>query len=100
MVVAQCTSCHAFRAGGGYTATGWNTVMRMMTNHGAPIPKDQIASITEYLIKNFPKNPKPAVTVIAGPGKVSMKEWPGATPRSRPHEPLAARDGAPSDTGQ
>ena len=100
MVLAQCTSCHAFRAGGGYTPTGWNTVMRMMTNHGAPIPRDQIATITEYLIKNFPEKAKPAGAVINGPLNVAMKIWPVPTPGSRPHDPLAARDGSLWYTGQ
>jgi virginiamycin B lyase len=100
MVAAQCTTCHQFRAGSGYTAKGWNTVMRMMTNHGAPIPADQIAPITEYLIKNFPEKPKPAGAAIPGPVKVSMKEWQAPTPGSRPHDPLAARDGSLWYTGQ
>ncbi|HYS51402.1 MAG TPA: hypothetical protein VEM33_05960 [Burkholderiales bacterium] len=100
MVQAQCTSCHAFRPGGGYTPTGWNTVMRMMTNHGAPIPPDQSATITEYLIKNFPEKAKPAGAVIDGPLKIAMKIWPVATPGSRPHDPLAARDGSLWYTGQ
>ncbi|MGH8741352.1 MAG: hypothetical protein ACREUN_10595, partial [Burkholderiales bacterium] len=36
LVDAQCNSCHALtaRTGSGYTKEGWNTVMRMMTNHG------------------------------------------------------------------
>jgi len=100
MVAAQCTTCHAFRPGGGYTATGWSTVIRMMTNHGAPIPRDQIVPITEYLIKNFPEKAKPAGAVVPGPVKVSMKEWPVPTPGSRPHDPLAARDGSLWYTGQ
>src|SRR5712664_2573410 len=100
MVAAQCTTCHAFRAGSGYTATGWNTVMRMMTNHGAPIPPDQIAPITEYLTKNFPEKAKPAGAVVPGPIKVSMKDWQVPTPGSRPHDPLAARDGSLWYTGQ
>jgi len=99
-VVAQCAGCHQFRAGSGYTPQGWNTVMRMMTNHGAPIPKDQIAPITEYLIKNFPEKAKPAGAVIEGPLKVSMKIWQVPTPGSRPHDPLAARDGSLWYTGQ
>ncbi len=100
MVAAQCTSCHAFRPGNGYTPTGWNTVMRMMTNHGAPIPLDQSATITEYLIRNFPEKPMPAGAVIDGPLKVAMKIWPVPTPGSRPHDPLAARDGSLWYTGQ
>jgi virginiamycin B lyase len=100
MVAAQCNGCHPFRAGSGYTARGWNTVMRMMVNQGAPIPKDQIGTITEYLIRNFPEKAKPAGAVVPGPVKVSMKEWPVPTPGSRPHDPLAARDGSLWYTGQ
>lgn len=100
LVAAQCTGCHQFRAGSGYTPQGWNTVMRMMVNHGAPIPKDQIAPISEYLIKNFPEKAKPAGAVIEGPLRVSMKIWQVPTPGSRPHDPLAARDGSLWYTGQ
>jgi virginiamycin B lyase len=100
LVAAQCTSCHRFRAASGYTPQGWNTVIRMMVNHGAPIPKDQIAPITQYLIKNFPEKPKPAGNVIVGPVKVSMQDWQAPTPGSRPHDPLAASDGSLWYTGQ
>ena len=102
LVAAQCNSCHAFyaRVGGGYTAKGWHTVMRMMTNHGVPIPPDQLATMTEYLIKNFPEKTKPAGVVIPGRVKVSMKSWQAPTPGSRPHDPLAARDGSLWYTGQ
>src|SRR5258707_2539157 len=54
MVEAQCTSCHAFRAGGESEPTGWNTLGRLMTNHAAPSPQHEIATITEDLIKNVP----------------------------------------------
>src|SRR5258706_3192741 len=100
MVAAQCTSCHAFRAGSGYTAAGWRTVMRMMLNHGMRIPPDQLATMTAYLIKNFPEKPKPAAVVVRGPVKVSMKIWQAATPGSRPHDPLAGKDGSLWYTGQ
>jgi len=102
MVAASCTSCHTFysRVGAGYTATGWHTVMRMMINHGVPIPPEQLGTMTEYLIKNFPEKMKPAGVVVPGPAKVSMKEWQVPTPGSRPHDPLAARDGSLWYTGQ
>ncbi len=37
---ANCNSCHTLlsRVGAGYTASGWNTVLRMMVNQGAPLP--------------------------------------------------------------
>src|ERR1700693_2919572 len=97
MVAASCSSCHTFfsRVGGGYTAEGWRTVMRMMANHGVAVPPDQVATITEYLTKNFPEKTKPVGAVIPGPAKVSMKVWPVPTPGSRPHDPLATADGEP-----
>src|SRR5229473_1992834 len=74
-VATYCESCHTFasRVGAGYTAEGWRTVVRMMANHGVAVPADQVATITEYLIKNFPEKTKPVGVVIAGPAKVSMK---------------------------
>jgi virginiamycin B lyase len=102
MVDAMCNSCHPLtaRTGAGYTAKGWRTVMRMMTNHGVPIPKDQMAAMTAYLAKTFPEKGKPAAVVIPGTAKVSMKIWQAPTPGSRPHDPLATKDGALWYTGQ
>ena len=102
LVAAQCNSCHPFHArlGSGYTAEGWRTVMRMMLNHGVPIPPDQLETMTAYLTKNFPEKSKPAGVVIPGSAKVSMKAWPALTPGARPHDPLAAADGSLWYTGQ
>jgi virginiamycin B lyase len=96
LVAVQCNSCHPFyaRVGAGYTAQGWRTVMRMMLNHGVAIPPDQLATMTEYLAKNFPERTKPIGVIVAGPAKISIKEWQVPTPGSRPHDPLATRDGA------
>src|SRR5439155_494787 len=102
MVAALCNSCHPFHArlGGGYTAEGWRTVMRMMANHGVRVPADQVATITEYLTKNFPEKGKPGGVVIPGPTMISIKVWQVPTPGSRPHDPLATRDGSLWYTGQ
>ena len=102
LVAAHCNSCHPFyaRLGAGYTPKGWRTVMRMMANHGVTLPADQAVTITEYLTKNFPEKDKPVGVVIPGPTKVSIKEWQVPTPGSRPHDPLAARDGSLWYTGQ
>jgi hypothetical protein len=41
IAAAKCMSCHALeaRVGNGYTAKGWSTAVRMMTNHGVPLSK-------------------------------------------------------------
>jgi virginiamycin B lyase len=101
LVDAKCNSCHALtaRTGSGYDAAGWKTVMRMMTNHGIPIAKDELGPMTDYLVKTFPIKREKAV-LVPGSLKVSMKSWKAPTPGSRPHDPLAARDGSLWYTGQ
>src|SRR5260221_339107 len=74
--------------------------MRMMANHGVTVPPDQVATITEYLTKNFPEKGKPAGVVMPGATEISIKAWQLPTPGSRPHDPLAAADGSLWYTGQ
>jgi virginiamycin B lyase len=99
---ANCNICHTLlsRVGSGYTPQGWTTVLRMMHNQGAPLPDDQVEPLKAYLIKAFPEKGKPAAVVIQGPTEISFKEWQAPTPGSRPHDPLAARDGSLWYSGQ
>lgn len=99
--VQFCGGCHDInRARAGYTAQGWNTVMRMMQNFDVPVPPEQWPVLTEYVTKSFPERPRPAAVIIPGPAEASIKLWPVATLGSRPHDPLATRDGAIWWTGQ
>jgi virginiamycin B lyase len=102
LVANLCNSCHTFsaRVGGGYTAQGWPTVLRMMTNHGLVLQPDQLATLSKYLIENFPEKPKPAGALIPGPIQATIKTWQVPTPGSRPHDPLATADGALWYSGQ
>jgi virginiamycin B lyase len=100
-VLGVCGNCHEInRLTAGYTPEGWRTVVRMMRNFGAPIADDEAATITDYLTANFPEKPRPAAAIIPGPVEVTIKEWPVATPGSRPHDPMAAHDGSLWYTGQ
>jgi virginiamycin B lyase len=99
--VAVCGGCHDInRSRAGYTPEGWRTVVRMMQNFDTPVPKEEWPTVTEYLIKSFPERPRPAAVVISGPAEASIKEWQVPTPGSRPHDPLATKDGAIWWTGQ
>ena len=101
IVVPMCGSCHDInRLKAGYTPEGWRTVMRMMHNMDVPIPADQVGMVTEYLITSFPERPRPAAAVIDGPAKAEIRMFAVTTPGSRPHDPLAAKDGAIWYTGQ
>ena len=96
VVSTVCVSCHEarrFTAGGGYTPDGWQTVLDMMKNIGAPIPPDRFDDVKQYLATNWPEKPKPKPVVIAGDVKVEFHSWLVPTPGSRPHDPLATRDG-------
>jgi virginiamycin B lyase len=101
-VVTYCSGCHGLSrvASSGYPQAYWHTAIRMMLNFGVPIPPDQINLVTDYLSKNFPEGPKPVANIIPGPARIDIKEWEIPIPGSRPHDPLAARDGAIWYTGQ
>ena len=102
LVDATCNACHPLsaRVGTGYDERGWNTVLRMMINHGAPVAAENAQPMLDYLIKTYPIKGRPAAAIIDGPVKVSMKAWQVATPGSRPHDPMAAKDGSYWYTGQ
>src|ERR1043166_7377039 len=100
-VAAMCGTCHRMALlANGYTPEGWHTVMRMMLNFGVTVPKDEVTTVTDYLIKSFPERPRPAAAAISGPVEITIKQWPVPNPGSRPHDPLAARDGSIWYTGQ
>ena len=101
IVVAVCGNCHDInRARAGYTADGWNTLQHMMQNFATPISAEDWPTVTAYLIKAFPERPRPAAAVVPGPVEASIKLWDVPTLGSRPHDPVATRDGAIWWTGQ
>ena len=97
----SCLGCHepVRITSAGYNREDWQNVVHMMLNVGAPVPPEQVSVITDYLVKNFPEKPKPAPSLIAGSAHVEIKEWMVPTPGSRPHDPLAYRDGSIWYTG-
>ena len=100
-VVATCGGCHDInRLKVGYTPDGWRNVVRMMQNMEAPVPKEQWAVVTDYLIKSLPERARPPAVIVPGPVKAEIKVWQVPTEGSRPHDPLATRDGAVWWTGQ
>jgi virginiamycin B lyase len=93
--VDTCGGCHDInRVRIGYTPEGWLTVVRMMQNMNAPVPADEWGAMTDYLMKSFPERQRPPAVIIDGPAKVEIKMWDVPTQGSRPHDPLAARDGS------
>ena len=101
VVVRTCGGCHDInRLKIGYTPDGWRTVVRMMQNMQTPVTAEQWPVVTDYLIKNLPERARPAAVLVPGPVQAEIKLWMVPTPGSRPHDPLATRDGAIWWTGQ
>jgi virginiamycin B lyase len=101
-VQKACASCHALSTvtNAGHNREEWTSVLHMMVTAGAPVPKEQIPAVTDYLAKNFPERPAPEAVVIPGSVEVSIKEWPVPTAGSRPHDPAFAPDGSVWYSGQ
>ena len=100
-VVAVCGGCHDInRVRAGYDPAGWNMLQHMMQNMGAPVAPEDWPAITTYLAKNFPERPRPPAAHVPGPVQASIKLWDVPTIGSRPHDPLATKDGAIWWTGQ
>jgi virginiamycin B lyase len=96
-----CGICHDInRVRVGYTPEGWLTVVHMMQNMDAPVAANEWAAMQDYLIKNFPERMRPAAVILDGPVKVNIRLWDVPTQGSRPHDPLAAKDGSIWWSGQ
>jgi virginiamycin B lyase len=106
IVQTACTTCHEITliTSAGHTSADWKLLVERMVAAGAEVPKNQIATVTDYLSKSFPEGNVPKAVIIPGNGpgsvKVSFKEWTVPTIGSRPHDPLATRDGYIWYTGQ
>lgn len=102
-VATMCVACHELNRitrSGGYDREGWAQAVDRMVAVGAPLPADKKIEVVAYLAQHFPEQPKPPGVDIAGPVKVSFKEWTVPTPGSRPDDPLATPDGDLWWTGQ
>ncbi|MDI9330285.1 MAG: hypothetical protein QM527_03005 [Alphaproteobacteria bacterium] len=75
LVDGVCNSCHLLtqRVGGGYTPQGWDTVLRMMTNHGLNLTADQLALAKNYLAQAYPEKPKPPAVLIDGRHQITLQ---------------------------
>jgi virginiamycin B lyase len=102
LVHASCTPCHGLGrvTSAGYDAAGWRNVVAMMTNAGAKLAPDRVDAVVAYLTAHFPPKAAPPAVIVPGSAVVSIKEWVVPTAGSRPHDPLAAPDGAIWYTGQ
>jgi virginiamycin B lyase len=95
LIATACTACHALDliTNAGHTPADWKLLVERMVAAGADVPANQVPVVTAYLTKNYPEGDVPKAVIIPGAAKVTFKEWTVPTIGSRPHDPLATRDG-------
>ena len=99
LVQNRCTQCHGLNQianSPGYTEDGWQALIGSMV----VLPENEVGVVTQYLASSFPERPAPEAVIISGPVEVTIREWMAPSLGSRPHDPLAARDGSIWWTGQ
>src|SRR5262245_35089641 len=76
IVESACSVCHATNlVTAGHTPEDWKLLMERMLAAGAQVPPNQVATVSEYLTKNFPEGNVPKAVIVPGTVKVSFKEW-------------------------
>jgi virginiamycin B lyase len=92
LVQQRCVTCHPLgqiASSAGYDQAGWKHVIESMM----VLPADQMNTATEYLATHFPEKPGRRPTLVAGPVKVTFKEWVVPTLGQRSRDPLQMKDG-------
>ena len=93
LVQTTCGRCHGVNmitGSWGYTKEGWEDRISTMVL----LSPAQRNEITTYLAAHFPIKNVPGAVMISGAATVNIREWMLPTLGSRPHDPLAARDGS------
>jgi virginiamycin B lyase len=100
ILAEACTVCHTLErvATAQHDEREWGILVDGMVNVGAPLTPAQIPQIKAYLSKIVPTD-MPPLKIIAGPAKVTIKEWDLPTAGTRPHDPLSMPDGTMWYTG-
>lgn len=99
LVETACSQCHGLNLivnSWGDTQEGWKHLFTSMVD----VPEAEADTIAAYLGTHFPVKPAPEAVLIAGDTQVNIREWLVPSLGSRPHDPMAARDGSVWWTGQ
>ena len=94
-VQRACGLCHSLNriAEANFDRDDWDELVHRMVSFGAPMKKERIPVVIDYLASNFKGEGRPVGEVIPGSVNATVKEWPIPTPGSRPHDAYFAPDG-------
>ena len=92
----RCTICHELTElkRVSFDREDWQELVGRMVTYGAPVPKDQIPVLIEYLGKNFSTAGRQPGKVVPGPVEATVREWTLPNPGTRPNGTFMARDGS------
>src|SRR4029077_17004962 len=76
MVERACTMCHDFSEFPrvNFDREDWEAAVNTMVGGGAPLKKEEIPEVIDYLATNFKGEATPGV-VVPGQVQVTIKEW-------------------------
>jgi virginiamycin B lyase len=96
MIANACLGCHNAEriVNADHDAYEWDVLVTGMMNVGAPLTQDEGEKVKAYLTKNIPAQAEPKLKLLPGPAKVRIVEWQVPTKGSRPHDPIATKDGS------
>jgi virginiamycin B lyase len=98
-----CGLCHrvSIVANEEWTPKDWPGVISRMVELGAPLRKEEIPVVIDYLDRNFTDARHPPGVVVPGGVEATIKEWDNLpTPNSRPHDTIYTREGFVWYTGE
>jgi virginiamycin B lyase len=94
LVQKACESCHDLRAFPrvNYDQQDWQMVVNTMVAGGAPLTKQEIPVVVDYLAKTFKGNSAKGVE-IPGPVQAAVTEWDLPVPNALPYDIISTRNG-------
>ena len=94
IVEAACISCHDISqfARVNFAREDWDVAVNTMAASGAPLKKEEIPLVIDYMAKNFKGDNTPGV-LVPGPVQATITEWDVPTPHSMPHDSFYTKRG-------
>jgi len=94
LVQKACESCHDLRLfpGANYDHQDWQTAVNLMVAGGAPLTKQEIPVVVDYLAATFKGGGAKGVE-IPGPVQATVTEWNLPVANALPHDIISTRNG-------
>lgn len=93
LVQSNCVQCHGLNlitSSAGFKKDDWSALIATMV----ALPKDQMATMSDYLATHFPVKPGSRPSLVSGEASIKITEWLVPTLGQRSRDPIEAPDGS------